>query len=370
MENLRIEGFKCFSSENIALGNITILTGNNGAGKSSVIQALLLLCEIVERCSKPTADPNKWSCNDNEVLLNDYHHLQLGEFDDIINVDSSEMHLGIDGLKVQLSQGSSGDRCTVCVSGINAEQWPTYLTTHDFYYLNAERRGPRMQSDIKPMPRLDCGDCGEWSGNVLLDVSRTFPKVVAERLFEDEGPTNFNIQVDLWMSHIFSEVSIKSEQITPQMCRIRLRSPHTVSTAPNTGFGYTYSLPIVIDCLLAGKGSLLIIENPEAHLHPKAQSNMGFFLGKMAASGLKIVVETHSEHIVNGIRRASLSNFGLNPEDVAIHFFTGDPNGCKSKLITIDDNGNLSDFPVDFFDQVRQDMLEIMRLAGKRNSKH
>lgn len=368
MEILRIEGFKCLISENIALGNITILTGNNGAGKSSVIQALLLLREIIERCAKHTAEPNKRSCN--EVQLNDYHHLQLGEFDDIINVDSSEMSLGIDGQTVQLLQGSSSDRCTVCVSDLNTERWPTYLTTNDFYYLNAERRGPRMYSDIKPMPRLDCGDCGEWSGNVLLEASRTFPKVVAGRLYEAGGPTNFNIQVDLWMSHIFSEVSIKSEQITPQVCQIKLRGSHTVSTAPNTGFGYTYSLPIVIDCLLAGKGSMLIIENPEAHLHPKAQSNMGFFLGKMAASGLKIVVETHSEHIVNGIRRASLSNFGLNTEDVAIHFFSGSLNGRKSKLITIDDNGNLSDFPVDFFDQVRQDMLEIMRLAGKRNSIH
>lgn len=174
------------------------------------------------------------------------------------------------------------------------------------------------------------------------------------------------MQVDRWMSYVFSEVSVKSEPITAQVCRIRLRGPRLITTTPNTGFGYTYALPIVIDGLIAKKGSLLIVENPEAHLHPKAQSNMGYFLGKMGAAGLKIVIETHSEHVVNGVRRAALSNLGLNPEDVNIYFFQSAKEECNYLPITIDSDGNLSDFPVDFFDQVRQDMLEIIRLAAER----
>ena len=152
-------------------------------------------------------------------------------------------------------------------------------------------------------------------------------------------------------------------------CQIKLRGSRTLSVAPNTGFGYTYALPIVIDGLIAEKGSLLVIENPEAHLHPRAQSNIGFFIGQMVAAGLKVVVETHSEHVVNGIRRAALSDIGLSPQDVCIYFFTGDRDGCNFTRISMDDNGNLSDFPVDFFDQVRQDMLEIIRLATIRRKK-
>ena len=112
---------------------------------------------------------------------------------------------------------------------------------------------------------------------------------------------------------------------------------------------------------------MMIVENPEAHLHPRAQSNMGYFLGRMAAAGVRIIVETHSEHIVNGMRRAALSRLGLSPDDLTIYFFHEPIPGNTGETpveITVDREGNLSDFPVDFFDQVRQDMMEIIRLGA------
>ena len=80
---------------------------------------------------------------------------------------------------------------------------------------------------------------------------------------------------------------------------------------PNTGFGFTYALPIVLDGLMAPAGSMMIVENPEAHLHPRAQSNMGYFLGRMAAAGVRIIVETW------GCRRTtspSISSMNLSRE--------------------------------------------------------
>ena len=133
---------------------------------------------------------------------------------------------------------------------------------------------------------------------------------------------------------------------------------HNVNTdSTNIGFGISYALPILVGALLARDNSWLVVENPEAHIHAKAQSNMGFFLGMMAAAGMRVVAETHSEHIVNGIRRAAIVSERLKPEEVNIYFFKGK---SESELITVDRYGNLSDFPVDFFDQSRQDMLEII----------
>lgn len=369
MEKLRIKGFKCFLDKELYLNKLTILTGNNGAGKSSVIQALLLLRSIIESCAKYSEEIAGWKWENRPVSLNGYKKLQLGKYDDICNIDSNDISISVDDVDFILEQGDSDDSITAKLPEDNVSQLPSYLTQTEFYYLNAERIGPRIQSDIVPISFLQSGDSGELSGNVLLETSMTFPKVEKERLFEDDGTTNFNIQVDKWMSYIFSEVSIKSEPVTSSVCQVKLRSLRTVSIAPNTGFGYTYALPIVIDGLIAKKGSLLVIENPEAHLHPKAQSNMGFFIGKMVAAGLKIVVETHSEHVVNGIRRAALSDLGLNPADVNIYFFTSDDKGCQYTSIAIDENGNLSDFPIDFFDQVRQDMMEIISLASQRRQK-
>lgn len=367
MEQLRIKGFKCFTDNVIGLNGLTVLTGSNGAGKSSVIQALLLTREAIEHCSKLSAEKGIYEWQAKDISLNGVKQLQLGSYDDICNIDADNISISVNGADFIFEQGAYDGDVNVKLSDEDFSKLPVYMTQDEFYYLNAERIGPRTYSDILPVTSfLNSGERGELAGNVLHETSKTFPKVEKERTFEQEDTQNFNIQIDKWMSYLFSEVSVKPEPVTPNVCRIKLRGSRTAVIAPNTGFGYTYALPIIINGLIAKKGSLLIIENPEAHLHPKAQSNIGLFIGKMVAAGLKIIVETHSEHVVNGMRRAALSGFGLNPENVSIYFFTNTKDNCQYVPITMDEDGDLSDFPVDFFDQVRQDMMEIIRLAAKR----
>ena len=79
-------------------------------------------------------------------------------------------------------------------------------------------------------------------------------------------------------------------------------------------------MPILVNGLVAQKGSIFIVENPEAHLHPKAQSNIGLFLGYLAMQGLNVVIETHSEHVINGIRKI-LINRDFDLGEVNILFF-------------------------------------------------
>lgn len=85
----------------------------------------------------------------------------------------------------------------------------------------------------------------------------------------------------------------------------------------NVGFGLTYSLPIFVAVLSSRPGSLILLENPEAHLHPKGQSRLGEFLAIAASQGIQIVAETHSDHVLNGVRVAvHQGNYGP-----AIHVF-------------------------------------------------
>lgn len=367
METLSIDNFKCFKKFGATLNRLTVLTGANGSGKSSVVQAVLLLSEVMKTAS---GNPGEYI-----VPLNGYHSLSLGSFYDICHYGEETAELCIDdNVRVILRHSDDdGDmeeeepktaaaRLTIA----DEKSVPAWLQA-PLLYLNAERLGPRWESDVNKKITDNAGDHGEFSGNMLLEASYSYPKVAPDRKVTPESADNFNIQTDLWMSHICSDVSFKSKPLTQEKCQVWLRQGAGTTSPPNTGFGFTYALPIVLDGLMAPAGSMMIVENPEAHLHPRAQSNMGYFLGRMAAAGVRIIVETHSEHIVNGMRRAALSRLGLSPDDLTIYFFHEPIPGNAGEApvkITVDREGNLSDFPVDFFDQVRQDMLEIIRLGA------
>lgn len=365
MEILSIDNFKCFRHFDIKLNRLTVLTGANGSGKSSIVQSVLLLKNIMDTSG---GKPGNYV-----IQLTGYHSLSLGTFDDICSFNADVIGLNLDGnVNVILSLADDSGRpdeeshsAEASLEIASNTSLPGWLWASSFYYLNAERLGPRWDSDINRKVTAHAGDHGEYSGNMLLAASYTYPGVPAEKRITKNSAGNFNIQTDLWMSYICSDVAFKAEPITQEKCRVLLRQNAGMTAPPNTGFGYTYSLPIVLDGLMAPKGSLLIVENPEAHLHPRAQSNMGYFLGRMAGAGVKIIVETHSEHIVNGIRRAALSRLGLSTDDITLYFFHDGADKNKPTEITIDPQGNLSDFPVDFFDQVRQDMMEIIRLASQ-----
>jgi len=88
----------------------------------------------------------------------------------------------------------------------------------------------------------------------------------------------------------------------------------------HVGFGLTQVFPILVAVLSAPPGDILLIENPEVHLHPAGQALMGQFLADVARAGVQVILETHSDHVLNGIRRPVKAE-RLAAERVAIHFF-------------------------------------------------
>ena len=109
------------------------------------------------------------------------------------------------------------------------------------------------------------------------------------------------------------------------------------------------------------------IEEPEAHLHPAAQSRIGKFLQIISLSGVQIIVETHSEHVIDGIRLQAA--YMEQTDHVTVDFFNRRDKDIDIKKIWLDKNGELSDWPKDFFDQKSIDLRELLKIRRGNASK-
>ena len=131
----------------------------------------------------------------------------------------------------------------------------------------------------------------------------------------------------------------------------------------NVGYGYSYVLPIVYKTLDAPLGGVVIVENPEAHLYPGAQSRLVDFLVKYAnKKQLQIILETHSDHIVNGLRLAVKETI-IEPQDTTILFFDREEDETGTPEITrirVDKRGMLDSQPQDFMDEWTRQMLALL----------
>lgn len=182
----------------------------------------------------------------------------------------------------------------------------------------------------------------------------------------------FSHQVEAWMSAVLGEMqlSVKVDGLKAQT-ELRIRNELTQESVlpTQTGFGISYVLPIITAGLWAAaqKNKVLIVENPEAHLHPSAQSAVGKFLALVADSGVQVIVETHSEHVVDGARVQM--TFLQRTGDMLVNYMTHDSEQVKILELNLNSKGELSDWPEGFFDQKQIDLRELFMMGRMDGSK-
>lgn len=370
---LTIENFKCFAEKTkIKLGKINICLGSNSVGKSSVIQGCILIRQIYEQARIfKGAQVSQYN-----IQLNDVYGLQLGDADHIKSSRNKEdISLKIDEFEYRLvSNSRSPMEMTVdCVFDVSEMHLKEGLFSDEFYYLNAERIGPRNYQNINSKMINNCGVYGENTVHLLNILGNS--KVVDEKCYNLDINRKVNTlskQVEYWMDYIIPGIEMSVNDVTDlRISKMSLRQPalDTGFLSPyNFGFGISYVLPIIVTGLIAEKGSVFLVENPEAHLHPKGQSHIGYFLAKMALSGVQIIIETHSEHVLNGIRIAALKN-GMKPEDVSINFFSIGTYGIDTKHIVenirLNERMDLETWPEGFLDQEEEDLRTLRELRRR-----
>lgn len=370
LNKIEINNFKCFIEENINFRNLTILAGANGVGKSSVIQSLLLMRKLYQNHALTEVE-TYISINDkvNSFLelgsTREIRNSELGKSIILFNVYEENQ---CDEIKFKIEKNNDLSLKGQCENKNTSADFP--LKKH-LHYLNAERLGPRNTQEVTVQKDLNVGFQGEYTGQAIALASKQIEIVEEERIVEGSVEKTFESQVQAWVQFIIPEIEIRIEtfdKINQVRIGIRKRGSDTDFLHPNNiGFGISYSLPIIVCCLLAQKNSLIVIENPEAHLHPLGQSKMGQFLTKMAGAGLQIIIETHSEHIINGIRLGSLNKF-IDHNNILINFFTQSKN-VTIQEIQINQKAELDEWPVGFFDQEERDLSDIFR-HNRHTTKH
>ena len=367
IDSITISNFKCFERDHLfSLRHFNVFTGYNGRGKSSVFQSLLLLSQSLEKngnLEKLQVNGNFVSLDLFEDLVNCKHQGEPISFRIVQTNPKIEVELGYIELSERIGKLDSlsindvdyfnqklsaiGDKQETIVHSLSSEYPQSFHELFkNFEYVSAFRVGPTKFEEKSDLNKVNpVGRDGEHSLSVIAN--------------------NLNLQKEIndCMSYIMDGVKleIKGEERTASVLRLFLTindKDHPFK-AINCGFGYRYILPIVVSSLTMEKGCLFI-ENPEAHLHPKAQSRlMEVLCNKLSSKDVQIFIETHSEHVINAIRLNSLKpECGLNYNDVNIYFFDED---YHSFLLEMDENGQIANWPVGFFDQQEEDLSTFCR---------
>jgi predicted ATPase len=375
IDQLELKHFKCFEKLNLPIKPLTLLSGPNGSGKSSVIQALALLHQ--------TMRDHEWSTR---LMLNG-SAIKLGTVSDIVDKVHGRNTFGIgisdDGDKYEWTFRGDRSEMSMVIGRVTANStiigepqmlqhllprkttqsgqaeawasWPIADRIRRLTYLSAERAGPRevyALADLQMAPVV--GPAGEHAASVL-HLGRD-EHVLGELAIG--APMTRLRQVQERMRVFFPGCSITLEPVSQTNAvtlGFRMSDETDFHRPINVGFGLTQVLPIIVASLSAFRQDIILIENPEVHLHPAGQAQMGMFLGEVAQAGVQVIVETHSDHVLNGVRR-SVRAGKLPARNVAIHFFRPRSEGTAQVVSPqMDDTGNIDSWPDGFFDQFDKD---------------
>ncbi len=406
---LRLQNFKVFDEQELTIKPLTLLTGLNGTGKSSVLQALLLLRQSHLRgllgleLLHEDSDQNRHSGLEREYgLALNGELVQIGSAPDVKHEFAGDK----DDIVIELEYAGSGNvswrfnylSASSFAQGEEARQQrieqidvipledaqatnleniqEIALFTDLFHYLQAERIGPRTSFPMSDyaVRHNQIGSRGEYTVHYLGRYASApvleklhHRGLDGQKLSEEPNQNTLLQQVTSWSRELSPGIRLNVE-VFPEVGAAKLGysvergqdlPPTQEKNSSNFGFGVTYALSILVAVLSSKPDSLILLENPEAHLHPKGQARLGELLGRAAEGGVQIIVETHSDHILNGIRVAT-KNRDISADKIAIHYFAREEGHRAYYSIPIDDEGNIERWPEGFFDEYENMLTKLL----------
>lgn len=380
IKELYIENFKSHLNTHLELSNLNLFTGANGVGKSSIIQALLLLRQSEQKgvlhkgidLNKPLCEIGTVQDAFNESSNVPYIKLQfkVRDREDIFTIKSKDINEK-DLLSTFLDVNKEDSSLSFFLEWSENE-----LFGENFQYLSAARLSPQeyYERDDYVVTHKRQISLEKGQAELVAHFLDVYGKeeVKFENLFHpNQNEKSIISQVTAWEKEISSNVNVVINRVGKNFeIKYNFDREDGLTTsdfkAENVGFGLTYALPIIVAILSAKKGSILIIENPEAHLHPYAQSKLAELMALAAMNDIQLWVETHSDHIINGTLVA-IKNFeknarGISHDKVKIFHVKRDEKLHAANVIDIPvlEGGRLGQQPEGFFDQIDNDLEKLM----------
>lgn len=359
IEFINIQNFKTLLNARFELGSLNLLSGLHGTGKSTLVQSLLLLRQSFERQTL-----------ENKGLLLNGDYVQIGTGQDALSNDSREKKIIFMLKWSELEKSTLFEFDSLADSdllppstSIHTDNFSSLslFNTH-FQYLGADRLGPQNQyslSDFNVRVLQSLGCRGEYTAHFIA-VHGAKDLEIKALVHPKAKSLNLHANIEAWMSDIAPGLKIKAV-VHPLLNSVSLRyafhqgQETTNDLKPqNVGLGLSHVLPVVTSILSAKKGDLLIIEQPESHLHLAAQALMGKLCALAASHGVQLIVESHSDHFLNGIRVAVKKKL-MKASDVKLFFLKRNiqSNMLATEVLypTMDENGRINVWPDGFFDQ-------------------
>ncbi len=361
IRSIFLRNFKAFESLNLPIAPLTLLTGVNGSGKSSVLQSLVAI--------RQSSDANALH---SEGLLLNGELVELGSGKDAFfeYASTPEIEVAIDsddGLAAwRFGYAERAD--LLDLQSYVGPEFPSFLD-RPFQYLRADRISPSVvfpKSYAEVVRRKFLGVRGQFTAHFLAALQDQ-PIAEGRRVF-GAGPGLLS-QASAWLSQISPGAAVGAREVPgADLAQLWFTFGGTAGLgssneyrSTNVGYGLTYALPMIVACLSADQGDLLLLENPEGHLHPKGQAVLGSLIAATAADGVQVIFETHSEHVLNSIRLA-IKREKIHADLVKVHFFEPNSESRGAGVVTPDigPDGRLSFWPSGFFDEWEKALVDLI----------
>ena len=367
-----LHNFKNHDTTEIPMQALTILTGVNGAGKSSIIQSMLVLRES----SKNKLPEQLYLSGESFAFGKSMSLLNSGATQ---NVDRMSMTIQLREGKAYLFEFSYPESAS---STLKATEDSCKLTGESlsqliplfsdrFQYLSANRIGPSDSYSIDTSVVDDHRQLSQKMGQGEFTVYY-LEKFGSEDIsctslaYPGVDDLSLSRQVEAWLTEISDGVRMKIDTVGDRLelkfGYSRQDKPALYYSANNSGYGLSYILSVITAILSAKEDSLILIENPEAHIHPHGQSALMRLIGLAAKCGIQVLIETHSDHIINGALVSAKTVLGR--ENLSVIYFTKDERlNAVANHLEIEPQGRIINAPDGFCDQMEIDMDTLFSLS-------